>query len=43
MQALQTMFSQRQNLNDVGGEAKVSFLKPGSNTICKAYLFQDLK
>jgi hypothetical protein len=32
----------RQNPSVVGGQAQVSVLKPGSDTICKAFLFQGL-
>jgi hypothetical protein len=35
------MLAQRQN-PVVGGQAQVSVLKPGSDTICKAFLFQGL-
>jgi hypothetical protein len=35
LQTLQTMLAQRQNPSVVGGEAQVSVLKPGSDTMCK--------
>jgi hypothetical protein len=37
MKKLQTMLAQRQNRSVVGGQAQVSVLKPGSDTMCKAF------
>jgi hypothetical protein len=31
------MFAQRQNRSVVGGQAQASVLKPGSDTMCKAF------